>query len=296
MRVFLAVPPNAETSMARRVIHHLGVTPYEMHDFAPHDLSTRTFGVLPRFWDQVDAVVAVPSLPGGGRSEAVLVQVGIAIGRSLPVIVLTEEDDLTSMLSAQSIETARASLSSFDALQFHLGLFVASVNKPPSSLSAPVPRTPKRFEIGSAREALDQLQSLKGYELNDALERWVSSILQEGDIKVVSPKNKNDRGFDFVFSLAESTSSGTVFVEVKGKRTFRELERDAHRLQSLVLSERAGFGLLLYDDSRGRAIEQKPLTPRVVVMGMYEMLSALAVEESLERVFTKARNEAVHNL
>lgn len=128
-----------------------------------------------------------------------------------------------------------------------------------------------------------------------ALEAWVESLLRSLQVSV-APTKGSDRGFDFVYSpLNPQYFPGPIVVEVKGKVPYSSIEKSGSRLQSLVIRERAALGLLLFLDVE----EQRrtvPVLPGVVIMGMYELLDALASKRLLDDILWQARNKTVHKL
>ncbi|MHA7293537.1 hypothetical protein [Arthrobacter sp. HLT1-21] len=297
MQVYLAVPPLADTSTVIKVLRAHGADPRENQELTTLDLtSLKIPASMPRFWDQIEAVVAVPQVGGGEVSDSVLIDIGIAIGRQIPLIVLTEDDGLISRLAKHSVDSARASLYTEDALDSHLSLFLAGARQPFKMSDFGGQKPQSRVVAVDARMELNRIQTLNGVQFHAALEDWVADLLRRTGV-AVAPTTNDDRGFDFVLSLPKpQLIFGPILVEVKGRSPFRDLEKTALRLQGMVARERATLGLLLYFDVLGHTMGRPLALPGVVVISVHEMFEALATETSLEKILWRARNEAAHKL
>lgn len=297
MKVYLTVPPSADTSTVREVLRTHGAMPLEFDELVGRGRADPPRqGSVPAFWRDVDAVVAVPQLRGGDASDSVLIDVGIAIGRDIPLIVLTQSEDLIAKLDRYSVESARAGLELEDALDSHLSLFLAGAGRPRTFASATTRGERSNVDAADFRKELERLKTLTGHQLYEALETWVGRLLHGTGVTVL-PVDSSDRGFDFVFSPQQKgLLRGPIVVEVKANSDFRVLEKAALKLQGVVTRERAGLGLLIYMDNETHKLERPPALPNVVAIGVYELIEALAKNPSLESFLWHVRNEVAHKL
>jgi hypothetical protein len=67
--------------------------------------------------NDVDAVVAVLTGSRGGRNESVLVEVGIALGRGLPLLVLRGDEPAPVPLDLADVLSVRTGLQNVEAIE-----------------------------------------------------------------------------------------------------------------------------------------------------------------------------------
>jgi Restriction endonuclease len=292
VRVFLSVPARVDTSALRRVIEATGDTVVDYEDV---NGSVREWLGSRAAWKGVDAVVAVAGLADGTRSDTVLIESGVALGRGIPLLVIYEDDSSLTAAWPPSVTIARTSLLNAEALSFHLKLFLAKIRRGPEKISTRPPRAPS-IDVAQARRQLAQIREEHGAARGLALERWLAELFRASNVEAAEPAG-GDRGFDFVLTLSEQAPSlGPIVVEVKSSTSPRRLWEVASRLHQVVLQERAALGLVLVDDDKtlGRfPIQEVPL---VAVLGADELLDAISRQGSLSAVLVRLRNVAVHGL
>lgn len=245
-------------------------------------------------WNDADAVVAVLTGSRRGR-ENVLVEVGIALGRGLPLLVLQGDDEPAPLpLQLAEVSSARTNLRNAEALRFHLQLFLRRL----SSEAQIEPRPPEahRVDVEELRRSLEKLRRSSGTRRGHEYELWVVQLFRLAGADVAEPANPRDRGFDLAVALpGVSAEPGPLLVEVKVPAQPLDLAGAAFRLQELVLRERAGLGLLLFEDRHLRYGFGVQTTPMVVAMGFDELLFSLERHDgSLTGALRTARNESVH--
>lgn len=293
MRVYLSVPARVDTSELRRVIEAAGDTVVDYEDV---NGSMREWLGSRAAWEGVDAVVAVAGMADGTRSDTVLIESGVALGRGIPLLVIYEDDSSVTAAWPPSVTIARTSLLNAEALSFHMKLFLAKIQRGPEKISTRPPRKAPYVDVAQARRQLAQIREEHGAARGLALERWLAELFRASDVEAAEPAG-GDRGFDFVLTLSEQAPSlGPIVVEVKSSTSPRRLWELASRLHQIVLQERAALGLVLVDDDKtlGRfPIQEVPL---VAVLGADELLDAISRQGSLSAVLVRLRNLAVHGL
>ncbi len=240
-----------------------------------------------------DAVVVV--LSALQDSARVFFEAGVALGLGLPLLVMAEADADSGPLKGLSVAQLPGGTRNEEALRFHLGLFITSAAR---AAPAQVKRPPSPLKINllEQRAKLDALHR-EGSANGRMLERWAVDLFRAGGAKVAEASNPSNRGLDLVAELEGLNLPGPLVVEVKGgKPSSRRLLEAALQLQYLVLQERAGLGLLLFDDAAMPAGFALQVVPMVVCLGAAEPLSMMEQHGSLADAMRSARNEAVHQL
>jgi hypothetical protein len=290
-RVFLTATSPDESTLVREVLFDLGA---EVLDARTVVLGTRWSERLARWWNDVDAAVAVLTGSRGGR-ENVVFELGIALGRGLPLLVLQGDEPAQLPLELTEVLSARTNLQNAEALRFHLELFLDRLSS--GTAIKPPPPEPHRVDVGELRRSLDELRRSSKPRGQD-YEQWVARLFRLAGADVVEPRDPEDRGFDLAVALpGVSPEPGPLFVEVKVPAQPLDLAGATSRLHELVLRERAGLGLLLFEDRRLRYGFGFQTTPMVVAMGFDELLFSLERHDgSLTRALYAARNESVHRL
>ena len=292
MRVYVPESRRADLLVLRSVLQEL-----EAEIVDADDLSSVTWGrKLAPAWEEVDAVVAVITGQQGGRSETALVEAGIAIGRGIPLLVLSDEEVPLPLLAGGRVaDITERGLLSAETLRFHLSLFLRRVERGES----PVVRedAAREIDVRAARGRLAAVRQLPPPQRALQYEQWAEDLFRTAGGQVVSARDSGSRGFDFVASVPGfELTQGPLVVEVKGTLRADHLQDAALRLQYLVLTERAALGLLLFDDEEIHPNFALQTVPMVVVLGVGELLDLLERRKSLTRVLIHARNEAVHRI
>jgi hypothetical protein len=292
MRVVVIGASPDESTLVREVLVDLGAEVLDLRIV----VAGMRWSDVAGWWKDVDAVVAVLTTRGGRYYESILVELGIALGRGLPLLVLQGDDPAPLPVQLEEVSSARTNLQNAEALRFHLELFLRRASA--RTFIKPPPPEPQRVDVEELRRTLDELRRSPPQTRGQNYELWVAHLFRLAGADVVEPRSPEDRGFDLAVALpGVSAEPGPLLVEVKVSARSLDLAGAASRLQELVLRERAGLGLLLFDDRRLDHGLRVRVVPGVVAMGLDELLSSLdRYDGSLTRVLYTARSESVHGL
>jgi hypothetical protein len=231
-----------------------------------------------------DAVVAglFASRPSREQLSAVLVEAGIALGRGVPVLLLTRPGIAAPALTG--VPRIEANLEDSETLALKLELFLQGVD-------GGVPRRTVATSAGSPKR--DRLPTYApGYQL----EETVASLLEVSGSALILATYPD--GPDFAFYLqGRETDLGLVLAEVKhagGEHWQRRIREASHQLARYVAQANAGFGLVIYDGDN-LPHQRRTSDPFVVAISLESLRSQLE-ERSLEDVVWRLRNEAIHGL
>jgi hypothetical protein len=222
-------------------------------------------------------------------NTAVLVEIGIAIGMGLPVLVIAPPGSPIPAALGDVI-VVRSAANDREALQLPLKLFVRTEASHPSP--APVSSAShEQADLAVFRERLATLQETKnsGRELVGL----VADLLRYSGAQVEEQPSWGE-GWRPDIALAipdEEGRLGTVIVELKSSRDRKVLESAASQLVEYVLALRGGLGVLLYP---GPELEL-PTVPMTVTLSLDRLLTELT-GRPLADVLIRARNEAIHRL
>jgi hypothetical protein len=246
---------------------------------------------------EVDFAVAVcATSTGGGLSRgmaAVLVEVGIALGRSLPTLILAEGSGLVPP-ALLSLPSATVGLIDRDSLRLHLGLFIAGLDQRDDQGAAlDTVRGPlSSATLSKFQQRLAETRSAKSRP--NLLEDLVFDVLAAAGATAERVQGP-DRGADGAFLVpGEESNLGYVLVEVKSSALMRpdEINRAQLQLQDAVLRRNGGLGLLLVDMPPNQ-LQSLQITPLIVVLSIDGFVSELG-SRTLGAVMLDARNDAVH--
>ncbi len=237
-----------------------------------------------------DVVVAVlwQRRPPRQRREAILVEVGIALGRGLPVLLVSRRGlALPALVGVSRIDTDLNSAVGVSLLKTQLSLFLRGAQLHPPHWHPP---TIRPSGVSTGTRPAPQTAGLEFEEQVGAVLRATGSeVLAE--VQLARP----DDGADFaVYFPPHESGLGIVLVEAKqvtGPHASRRLREAADQLSQRVLSAHAGVGLLVHS-GRGMRLPSYPL---VVTMSLEELSGRLEAAP-LPEVLRQARNEAIHAL
>lgn len=242
--------------------------------------------------DMFDFAVAVLPATGPGGTpapapSAVYLEAGIALGRGLPLIVLTENADanLPGIGDLASDVWTVAGVKDEAGLRLHLSLFskVVSARQPAdgsdlrAASPAPVLAVPPAEPIGMRAQRLEHL---------------VLSLLQAAGAVVEEPHGSaGDGGVDAaVLVPGAERALGPVLIEVKALRG-HGLSGAMRQLATFVIERAASLGLVVYDGPH----QEQPLLSGLPVMAMQvDELRRQAESGALGRTLIQARNSFVH--
>jgi hypothetical protein len=290
MRVHLSAPQGADLSVLRDVLTDLGaeiVPPLERD-------STRWQPL--RDWQGVDGAVVVLIPLSRGEYERILVELGIALGRQIPLLIFADHGVAWELYQVAKVAEMHGILLNPEALRFNLSLFLKSLSVSGEEYEGrlhdqvlPLDLEPFRSRLASIRQIPPQARSLK-------YEEWVADLFRAAGAELATPTDRDSRGFDFVVSMPDlDLKTGPLVVEVKRSSSPEALTNAALELQYLVLQERAGLGLLLYEDEDLPESFALQVVPRIVSLGFDDLVRHLE-HESLADVVVQARNDTVHRL
>jgi hypothetical protein len=287
MRVLIAAPSGIDLLQLRRVLGELDA---EVLTSTASDGPNDSAVADP--WSAADAAIAVFMGLEEGR---ILLEAGIAIGRSIPLLVLAEHPVSSAFPTGAKVVEMSGLLLNGDALRFQLGLFLKSLTGTPGSSGQQTSQT-HALDLVPFRARLAEIRSSSGADRALRLEEWVAGLFEAAGASIATPSDRQARGFDFVASVPETDSSiSPLLVEVKVARSPRMIESTAHNLQYVVIQERAGIGLLIYDAKPPSEAYELQTVPMVILMSVDGLMRSLE-GSSISSVITKARDEAVHRL
>ncbi|MDQ0375978.1 hypothetical protein [Cellulomonas humilata] len=288
MDVLVISDSKSGRSLVTRVLTNLG---HRVVDAGTAGVGTQ---LASRSW-QADVAVAalVAAQPTRLRFGAVGVELGIALGRGVPILLVAKPGlSVPFLYGIPRVDYADDEV----LLAAQLELLLSGVSagarrevfqRPKSPTSMPLEPPPSK-DLGRARSFEREIGSLlKSHAGEDV-------VIYEG---AALPDDVSEVDFAVLFP-EEGSDLRVVLVEVKsGARTKdpsasrRILIESARKLSERVRVSRSGLGLLVYD---GEAINL-PTTPMTVALSLRQLESRLALEP-FDQVLRRARNEAIHAL
>lgn len=248
--------------------------------------------------DQFDCSIAV--LPSNQEAyaagiPAVYVEIGVAAGRGLPLLVVVEppQPPPPALVGLTTVSTA---IDNGDALRLHLGLFLRSLASTPSRPEPPLPTTAGTIST-SYRARLQAIRNSPPGQRGLQFEQFVIDLLRDSGAHTEEIESRvGDHGVDAAaFMPGEEHRLGLLLIEVKsGRLTSRTLQDAQNQLSTQVLQGRGGLGLLIYDNAVTPPA-QRPSSPMVFSLTIDELLFELE-HRPLREVLVHARNRAVHGM
>lgn len=302
MRCLLIAPADVNVSVLTSVLVDQGIEVVSASDLgAGVTLAQSALDLV----DWAVAVLPSQSAQGWDGFAAILIEIGVAAGRGVPLLVIAEPPDQPPPALA-GVTIVRTPIDHVDALRLHLRMFMLAVasagtRRPPRS--APVVLAPSSLAdlrarldmIRSSRQVADMSRGPVPTNRGELLERLVYEILSEaGAVLAINVELSRNREADAVAYVPGTESVlGTIIVEVKLRRlTQVDLRRTEQQLMASMMAGRAGFGLLVYDDLMADAREVRT-TPFMLALSIDELLTQLE-HTSLSDLLLRARNRAVH--
>jgi hypothetical protein len=235
---------------------------------------------------EADAMIAglLAPRPSPLQRSAVLVEVGIALGRGVPLLLLTlgGKPRIPALTQVPQVE---ANLSDSETLALKIDLFFQGV-------SSGAPREPSTSASRPTKTQPAAQQS------TTALERAVSALLYNNGASLVATReDASDRRPDLAFFVEGAESVGLVLVEVKhfhGEQWRRRLRETVEQLGQQVNLASAGLGLIVYDgvDHPGQLQTGRSLVAAISLAQLTDQLDRQALPDFVRRV----RNAAIHGL
>ena len=282
MRVFLSASTDTDTHALREALQELGAEALATTDIA-------SGGGLGSVLQPTDRLIALlQDAPLG--NTAVLVEIGIAIGMRLPVLVIAPPGSpLPAALG--DVIVVRSAANDLAALQLPLRLFLRTEEASQPSPSPVSPPSHRQVDLAIFKGRLAQLQATGGDGLE--LQKLVADLLRHSGAQVEEQPTWEE-GWRPDIALAipgEEGRLGTVIIEIKTSHDRETLESAASQLVQYVLALRGGLGVLLYPGPELRL----PTIPMTVALSLDRLLTELG-SRPLGEILIRARNEAIHRL
>ena len=242
------------------------------------------------------AVAILPDEQIGAGVPAVFVEVGIAVAKRLPLLVVVPmAQKLPAALG--TLQYVKTSLDNREALQLHVGLFARSLRAQPTPERSKASPEGSPLSAAAAAEFRERLRGIRAlHKREDNLVRLVADLLRAGGAQVEQGRRLQGSGHEVDAAAVvpgEEQSLGLVIVEVKSFLRRGRLQYTENQLQSYVLESGGGLGLLVYDGDD--AYEPRRTIPLILSFSVTQLIDALE-SASLARILLRARNEAVHRM
>lgn len=273
------------SALLRHVLERLG---HRVQDTGTAGAGTLLANQLWKADVMVAAVVA--STSSRQRYGAVGVEIGIALERGLPILLVGKSGlSLPFLAGIPRVDFADDE----DLLQAQIELLLQAVAEgSPREGFSRASAIPPRAVQPKASSAVAHAQAFE-QEVGTLLRATGAEVLEQLEM----PKG-GDRA-DFTIFFPESANYlGVVLVEAKAMSQTqnragakRQLTDAAKRLSQRVLASRSGLGLLIYEG----AVVGVPTTPMTVTLSLAQLQMRLS-SGNLEQVLRQARNEAIHAL
>lgn len=254
-------------------------------------------GLALRNLDAFDCAIAVLPAEEGDQPwlPAMYVEIGVAAGRGIPVLVLAEPPGSPSPALA-GLSTVSASVENLEALRLHVPLFLRSV-RTEQQTDHPRRSGLAALDIAAYRGRLRRLRESPSGEGALRFERLVADLLRDAQARVEErAQGGPDDGVDIAaFIPGEEGLLGTLLFQVKWGRlsptVFREIQE---RLSLQVARSRGGLGVVIYDQVAVPA-ERMPPVPLVFALSIDDLLAELE-GRPLHDLLVQARNRTVHGM
>jgi hypothetical protein len=251
------------------------------------------------------AVAVLPETVGDTRPvapgrAAILVEIGIAVGRGIPTLVITDPDSPPTQALA-TMPQAAIDLKDRDTLRLHVGVFARTsiaehrLASRPTELDLASTKLDAATERGRLHEILDRSGPVPAL----TFERFVVDLLSRaagGQVETNAMVREVDGGVDAVIGLGGPNGPPLVIlVEIKRlRRSPAGLAEAAHQLLHYLATRRADLGLIVLDQPISDAARDA-LPPMILAFSADELLDQLA-REPLDQILRRARNRAVHGV
>lgn len=284
MRVIVASPTSNDLMAVQQVLDELAIEILQVPRGGPWDQAVDL--------DRADGAIVVLDRRMGTSQTRLLLQAGIAIGRGMPLLVIHAAEVPFEASRYPNVSVMVGSHFNAEALRFHIKLFAAGSTsevgreRPAAGSDQTVDVSQFRARLAAIRKAED---GWRHYE------EWVADLLRAAGAQLELAPEPDQRGFDMVATVPGFVrGQGPMVVEVKAARHSQQLTDAALRLQYLVLQERAGQGLLLFDEELVRAVVIQ-VVPMVITLGFNELLEGLE-QRNLPELLTNALDSTIERL
>lgn len=229
---------------------------------------------------------------------AIYIEIGVAVARGLPLIVIAETSIPASPALASATTIIFTELGNQEALRLHLGVLLRQLQAAPrADQPARLPTSAAPLVPAAFLMRLQAVRESPGGLRGAQFERLVGDLLREAGAQAEGRSPwEPDGGADIAaFIPGEEQRLGAVVIQVKsGTLTSHALRAAQQELSAYVLQAGARLGLLVYDQIAPGA-SMVPPAPQVFSLGIDQLLAELATRP-LSAVLTQARNRAAHGV
>jgi hypothetical protein len=300
MRCLLAADLDVPSEGLRRVMRRLDIDLVEVDRLGVDWL---TQSPTP----PVDFVCAVLRERDNRDAEAaVFVDIGVALGRRIPVFLIVEPRRKTPLVVA-GLTRVEADVSNEEALELHLGQFLRAIRRgKPAAQPAEGQRpalSQEEAELAHARlRALRPASGSASGLASQRFERLMLDLLDTGEAAVSAIHESRDLGHDLALWTDDASPvlDGPVLVQLKlwADTAGRGLKTAVDTFANQLNRQPIPFGLLIYHSMGGDERGLVPLEPsqaRVVTVSAHELVDMLS-RQPLSRLLISMRNAVMHGV
>ncbi|WP_172638891.1 hypothetical protein [Streptomyces tailanensis] len=252
----------------------------------------------------VDFVCAVLGEGDNRDAEAaVLVDVGVALGRRIPVFLILEPPRRAPLVLA-GVTQVEADLSNEDALGLHLNQFLRSLRRKPEAQAktAEIPALSQEAANVAHTRLGEISQAASALSVAARFERLMLDVLESDEAAISAFRDTGDMGYDAALWVngASPILGGPVLVQLKlWKSTPRHgLKRAVEAFSSQLDTRQVPFGLLIYHWMGNE--QHGPVSPelsntRVVTISAHDFVEMLS-SQPLSRILLSMRNAVMHGV
>ncbi|MFD7604767.1 hypothetical protein ACFWAN_30490 [Streptomyces mirabilis] len=250
----------------------------------------------------IDFLCAV--LDGTGRDEppAIYLEIGVALGRELPVLIIAEPNRRIPLAIA-GLQKVEVDLRNTEAIAYHLHSFTSALDsrrpfkREFSRALKPAKGTSERFR--AQLEALSLEPNNWGSNLGGLgheYERIVYNILSSAGAE--SSSSRTDEGFDLAawIDRASEILGGPILIQCKisAKIDRKALEIAAEKFTRILGSRSVKFGIIIYHSLDNPRYKAPFHTPYPVWAFSASELIDMMEQGSLSDAIITFRNELMH--
>jgi len=240
-----------------------------------------------------NAVVVVLGGADDELSDFASFEAGIAIAFGLPLLILTPDDRTPGWGWASQARIIRVDPNNRDALSFRLQLFLAELNAQRPSNSVRNTKPAPKIDVRNLRRTLARARQFAETVGPQVYEDWAIELFRTGGGTVARSKIGSDRGFDLAVSLPGSDSfRGPLLIEVKSSANPGSLAQALYKLEALTIHERAGLGIVFFDDIAAKSAFKLPRLLSAIAVGMDDLLDVLESTPDLASAIELVRSRS----
>ncbi|MCX4991371.1 MULTISPECIES: hypothetical protein [unclassified Streptomyces] len=290
MRCLLTADLDLPSEGLKRVMRRLGADILKASQL-PVDWLTQT----PE--PPVDFVCAVLGKGDNRDAEAaVLVDIGVALGRRTPVFLVLEPPRRAPLVLA-GVTLIEADLRNEEALELHLKQFLRTLRRKTEAHTA----TSDLPALSRDSATLAHLR-LKKISTGEHFQNLILEVLDSRAAEVSELRATGDMGYDAAIWADEASPilGGPVLVQLKMwiSAPRHGLTRAVENFSARLSTSQVPFGLLIYhslEEEQGERRGSIPSDPRVVTISAHELVDALSTQP-LSSLLVSMRNAVVHGV